>query len=327
MRFGKFMAIAVAASTAVMSGMAPAHAQYPSQTVRILVPFGAGGFVDTIARQFANRLTLTLGQPFVIENRLGAGGKIAEEHVTRATPDGHTLLVNFATRAILAKVLNAGEAEIDVRKAFSFPALLASSPMIMTVPASLQVKDFKGMVARISSEPGKHSYGTPGPATPAHVLSAALGNLFKLTVSHVPYRGAAAVQTDLASGILAWSIDTPLVARPIVESGKTVPMFVINESRLKTFPDTPTALEIGLKDFGDQVLPVFLMAPPGTPEPILERLSQAVAAAQKDEGLRKSLEALEMIVPDRPLDPAQTKRLVDEQIDAWSRTIRLMEAN
>lgn len=325
MPIGRLIVIAAVASTALMSA-ANAREQYPTQTVRIMVPFGAGGFVDTIARQFANHLTTTLGQSFIIENRLGAGGKIAEDHVTRAPPDGHTLLVNFATRAILAKVLKTGETEADVRKAFSFPALLASSPMIMTVPASLKVKDFKSLVARIASEPGKHSYGTPGPATPAHVLSAALGNRFNLTVSHVPYRGAAAVQSDLASGILAWSIDTPLVARPIVESGKTAPMFVINESRLKAFPDTPTALEIGLEEFGDQVLPVFLMAPPGTPEPIIERLNQAVAAAQKDARLRKSLEALEMIVPDRPLDPAQTKRLVDEQIDSWSRTIQLMEA-
>lgn len=197
----------------------------------------------------------------------------------------------------------------------------------MTVPASLGVRNFKELIKRISSEPGKHSYGTPGPATPAHVMSAALANRYKLQVSHVPYRGGAAVQTNLASGILVWSIDTPLVAGPIVESGKTVPMFVVNDARPESFPDAPTALEIGLKEFGEQVLPVFLMAPPGTPAPILERLNQAVGSAQQDVRLRKSLEALELIVPEKPIELGNTNRLVEEQAAAWSRTVELMQPN
>ena len=327
MEWGRSLGVIATAAIVWAHSAANASAQYPTQAVRIVVPFGAGGVVDTIARQFANHLSSSLGQPFVVENRVGAGGKIAEDHVSRAAPDGHTLLVNFATRAVLAKVLATDEADIDVREALSFPALLASSPLIMTVPSSLGVKTFKELVDRLSSEPGKHSYGTPGPATPAHVMSAALANRYKLQVSHVPYRGGAAVQTDLASGILVWSIDTPLVARPIVESGKTIPMFVVNDARLKSFPDAPTALEIGLKEFGDQVLPVFLMAPPGTPAPVLERLNQAVGSAQQDVRLRKSLEALELIVPEKPMGLAHTKRLVEEQVAAWSRTIELMQPN
>ena len=320
--------LGVIATAAIIwaQGAPNASAQYPTQAVRVVVPFGAGGVVDTIARQFANQLTASLGQPFVVENRLGAGGKIAEDYVSRAAPDGHTLLVNFATRAVLAKVLATDETDVDVRKAFSFPALLASSPLIMTIPAKLGVGNFHDLMKRIAAEPGKHSYGTPGPATPAHVMSAALANRYKLQVSHVPYRGASLVQTDLASGILAWSIDTPLVARPVVESGNTVPVFVVNDARLKTFPNVPTAREIGLDEFGDQVLPVFLMAPPGTPDPILQRLNQAVGSAQKEPALLKSLEALELIVPNQAPDLAQTRRLVEQQVEAWSRTIDLMQA-
>ena len=325
MKLARPMAALASAALILAAALTPASAQYPTQTVRVIVPFGAGGVVDTIARQFANHLTSSLGQTFIVENRLGAGGKIAEEFVSRAAPDGHTLLVNFATRAVLAKALATDEADVDVRKAFSFPALLASSPLIMTVPASLGVKNFAELVTRLTSEPGKHSYGTPGPATPAHVMSAALANRYKLQVSHVPYRGGAAVQADLATGILVWSIDTPLVARPIVESGKTVPMFVVNDTRVKSFPDTPTALEVGLKEFGDQALPVFLMAPPATPEPILNRLGEGVRSAQRDPALRKSLEALELIVPDQPVDTARTRHLVEEQVAAWSRMIDLMQ--
>ena len=304
---------------------APALAQYPTQPIKLIVPFGAGGVVDTVARQFANHMAPDLGQSFVVENRLGAGGKIAEEFVARATPDGHTLLVNFVTRATLARILGGGESDLDVMKDFSYAGLLSSSAMVFTVPASLGVSDFKGLLARVKAEPGKHSYGTPGPATPAHVLSAALAARFGLDVSHVPYRGAGQVQADLAAGLLAWSIDTPISSRPLAEAGKTRPLFVINPTRVGAFPDAPTALELDLKGFDDQALPVFLMAPAGTPDAVLKRLNDAVTAAHKSPALRKSLEALELIAPEQGMSLAATRAYAQTQVDAWSRTVDLLE--
>ncbi|HEY8580180.1 MAG TPA: tripartite tricarboxylate transporter substrate binding protein [Beijerinckiaceae bacterium] len=321
-RLGVLAACVVAFAAA---SSARAQATYPSQPIRLIVPFGAGGVVDTVARQFANNMSPALGQSFVVENRLGAGGKIAEEFVARAPADGHTLLVNFVTRATLARVLSGSEPEADVLKEFAFAGMLASSAMVFTVPASLKVADFKGLVAKVAAEPGKHSYGTPGPATPAHVLSAAIAVRYGLNVSHVPYRGAGQVQADLASGIISWSIDTPISSRPRAEAGKTQPLFVINTARVKAFPDTPTALEIGLKGFDDQALPVFLMAPAGTPEPVLRRLNEAVGAAHRDPALRKSLEALELIAPEQGLGLEETRAFAKTQVDTWSRTVDLLE--
>jgi tripartite-type tricarboxylate transporter receptor subunit TctC len=150
---------------ALVLGMnASALAQYPEQPIRTVVPFAAGGFVDSVARTFADRLTKTLGRAIVIDNRAGAGGKIAEDIVAAAPPDGYTLLISGVTRPTLARMGSDAGPQPDILGQFEVVGMLAATPLTLSAANRLEVRDFKSLIARIEAEPDKHSYGSPGPA-------------------------------------------------------------------------------------------------------------------------------------------------------------------
>src|SRR5882724_1524425 len=158
----------------MFAGAYPAlAAEYPNRPVKVVVPFSAGGFMDTVARIASQRLSESLGQPVIVENRAGAGGKIGEEFVANSKPDGYTLLIDIVTRPSLMKAVDSGEPEtIDMEKAFVPIGSIGSSPMVMNVSAELGVKDFGSFVKKLRTEPGKQSYGSAGVGTPSHIVSA-----------------------------------------------------------------------------------------------------------------------------------------------------------
>jgi tripartite-type tricarboxylate transporter receptor subunit TctC len=300
-----------------------ARADYPEQPIKIVVPYGAGGFVDSMARIFTDKLGSVLGKPVVVENRGGAGGKLGEDAVLGAAPDGYTLLISFVTRPTLAAATSPpGTPDTDMLKAFTVIAPLGTSPILMTASPSLGVKDFAGLIAKVKAEPGKYSYGSPGPGSESQIVSAQIVNRFGLEVVHVPYRGGAAALTDVAAGVLAWMVNTPSGSLPLIEGGKVVPLFVINPTRIKQLPDTPTTQELGITDLKDEVTSIFLAAPVGTPRPVLERLNAAINEIQKDPAVAARLATLAFVAPAPDTSLEAARALAAAQIDAWATAVK-----
>jgi tripartite-type tricarboxylate transporter receptor subunit TctC len=310
------------AITAFICTLASSAAHAQGQTIKVIVPFPAGGFIDTVARTFSQTIAMDLNVPMIIENRLGAGGKIAEEYAAAAPPDGQTLLINLVLRPTLTATIPPDPNEMDMMKSFAIIGSLASTPLFMSAPPSLGVKDFPGLIAKIKAEPGKHSYGSPGPGTPSQIVSAMIVKQFGLDIAHVPYRGASAAVADLTSGILAWVIDTPGGAGALVEAGKVTPMFVSSSARIRQLPEVPTLIELGYPQFADQLSTVFLMAPAATPLPILQKLNLAVAKAQKNQAVQTALDNLRLIPGPADQTLYQARTAAADQIAKWTDSIK-----
>lgn len=301
------------------------NAQTSRSTVRVVVPYGAGGFIDSVARGYTQVLSEDLKQTLVVENKVGAGGKIGEEFAALAAPDGNTLLISLALRPTLARVTTPEAKDIDILGSFEVIGSLGSTPLLMSVPPSLGVKSFPDLIAKIRAEPGKHSYASTGIGTPSQIAGAMLVKKLGLDIAHVPYRGGAPALPDLMSGVVAWLIDTPTGSGALVESGKVVPIFVTDAQRMKEFPDIPTLREFGHPEFDRMISTVFLMVPAKTPLEILERYHAALLRAQRSEPVRNMLQSLRLSPPVLDMSRSDAKKAAAEQIAVWEQTIKALQ--
>ncbi len=305
-----------------VAASAPARAEFPEQPIKVIVPFAPGGFVDGFARIFTDRLGAVLGKPVIVENKPGAGGKIGDDAVAAAPPDGYTLLIDDVSRPILATLTNPGPPSEDTLKAFTLAGMLGYSPIVLTVAPSLGVRDFAGFIAKMRAEPGQHSYASAGVGTPSHAISAQLVRLFGLNVVHVPYRGGANALTDVAAGTVAWMVNTPNSSLALTEAGRLVPLFVIAPQRLKPLPDVPTLTELGYPQFENEISSMFLLAPAATPRPVLERLNAATNQVQKDKDVVARLAALALSAPPADISLAAIRALAEKQVAAWTAAVQ-----
>jgi tripartite-type tricarboxylate transporter receptor subunit TctC len=320
----KKWAATLTALAAIALAAWPARADYPAQPIRIVVPFAAGGFVDSLGRIFADKLGSLLKMPVIIENRSGGGGKIGEEVVGRAAPDGYTLLAASATRPTLLQAVTPGVPEIDVLKTFEIAGVLGTTPITLNASPKLGVADFKSLIERVKAEPGKHSYGSPGPGTPSHIFSAMIARLFDLKVVHVPFRGGGQVLGAVAAGDIAWSADTPTSSLPFIRGKKVVPILITSASRVKQLPEVRTAAELGHPQFTGAGMTIFLMAPAGTPKPVLERLNAAVAEAHKDATVQARLDTLALVAPPPDASLAMVRDIAAQEISSWAEAISII---
>ncbi|OYW10238.1 MAG: transporter [Rhodospirillales bacterium 12-71-4] len=258
----------------------PAAAQaWPTRPLRLVVPFPPGGLVDVLARAISQRLTERLGQPVVVENRAGAGGNIGADVVAKAAPDGHTLLAtSLGPVAVNQFIYRSMPFETDT--AFAPIVLLASTPKVLCVAPDRPWRSVADVVAAAKARPGVLTAGSAGPGSSLHLAL----ELFKRTtgtdIQHIPYRGAAPAVTDLVAGQIDMAIDNLPNILGQITAGRVRALAVATPGRLPQLPDVPTMAEGGI-DF------VFgtafgLVAPAGTPDPILLRLAEAVTAALRD---------------------------------------------
>ncbi|NKC31235.1 Bug family tripartite tricarboxylate transporter substrate binding protein [Falsiroseomonas selenitidurans] len=258
----------------------PAAAQaWPTRPLRLVVPFPPGGLVDVLARAISQRLTERLGQPVVVENRAGAGGNIGADVVAKAAPDGHTLLAtSLGPVAVNQFIYRSMPFETDT--AFAPIVLLASTPKVLCVAPDRPWRSVADVVAAAKARPGVLTAGSAGPGSSLHLAL----ELFKRTtgtdIQHIPYRGAAPAVTDLVAGQIDMAIDNLPNILGQITAGRVRALAVATPGRLPQLPDVPTMAEGGF-DF------VFgtafgLVAPAGTPDPILLRLAEAVTAALRD---------------------------------------------
>ncbi len=257
-------------------GTGCAWAEYPERPIRLIVPFPAGGTVDLVARLVTARMAEELKQPFVIENRGGAGGVIATDAAAKAAPDGYTLLITSPNHTINAALQP--NLPYDTEKDLAPVALVAEVQELLVSHPDAPFRDFAGFLAYAKANPGKLNYASAGNGTLPHVTMELLLHGFGLSVTHIPYRGAAPAMTDLLAGQVQIKLDTYTTAASHVASGRLRALAYAGKTRLRLMPDIPTVAELGLPGY-EGVLWMGLLVPARTPQPIIEKLSAAVKHA------------------------------------------------
>jgi tripartite-type tricarboxylate transporter receptor subunit TctC len=246
---------------------------YPSRPIHLVVPAPAGGGSDIYGRLLASRLAPILGQPVVVENRAGAAGRIAYEHVAKSKPDGYTLII--ATSAILLQKLMYQSLPYDPVKDFAPIARVARNQQILVIPASLPATDLRSFVALVKAHPGEHNYAHSGVGNPPHLAAELLCAMAGLDMVGVQYTGDATALVDLLAGRVSMFFGSIAPAVPHVNSGKLRALAVSGPTRSPAVPDVPTMAEAGVPGYA--VSGWFgLLAPAGTPASIVQRLNDAV---------------------------------------------------
>jgi tripartite-type tricarboxylate transporter receptor subunit TctC len=268
----------------------PAAAQtYPSQPVRIVVPFPAGGAVDTVARLVGQKMSEAFGQPVVVENKPGAGGNLAADTVARAAPDGYTILLTTNGHAISPSLYRT--LPFDAMKDFIPVTQLIESPLLLVASNKLPVSSLKDLIALAKQKPGSLNYGSTGVGNPLHLSMEMLKKATGIDVTAVPYRGDAPLNTALIAGEVDVAIVPVATGRPNVENKLVKGLAVTTAQRSKAMPDLPTVAEQGVPGFDTGSWQGFFV-PAHTPGAIVQRIYQEARKALDAPDVRERLKAL-----------------------------------
>ena len=277
---------AAVGTTALLAPAALGQSQFPSHTVRIVVPFPAGATTDLLARLIASRLSESLGQSFVVENVGGGGGSIGADQVAKAAPDGHTLLFhNITFSTTTSSLLFAKRARHDFDD-FVPISVGAYVPLLLLANPSVPANNLKEFVEYARTTTTPLFYGSTGPGSILHLMGEVLKRDTGIKMDHVPYRGAAPLVTDLIAGRVQFGGDQLSSSLERVRSGQMKAMAVATKS--VALPTVPTVRELGFPNLELQGWNGFL-APKGTPEPVIARLQQEIAAAVKNPDVQKRM--------------------------------------
>ena len=248
---------------------------YPSRPVRIVVPFGAGGPTDVYSRAIAEELRKSLHQPFVMENRPGAGTTIGTEIVAKAAPDGYTLLMVSGTQAVNETLI--AHKQYRLMRDLVAVAPLIESDLVLVVHPSVQAKNLAEFLALARAKPGTINFGSSGPGSNYHMAGELLKNLTGIDIVHVPYKGSTGARTDILSGQIQMLFNSVPTMAPMVKAGLVRALGTSGNVRSAILPDVPTIAEAGVPGF-HATLWVGFMAPKGTPPAIVEKLNRAIGA-------------------------------------------------
>jgi len=274
---------------------AAAQAQsYPAKPIRIIVPQPAGGGNDTIARMVAQKLTVSLKQQVIADNRPGAGGLIAAELAAKSPPDGYTLFLgNVATLAIIPNVQQ--RPPYDPIKDFDPVSLIASAPLLVVVHPSLPVKSIKELIALAKAKPGQLNYASNGIGSSTHLATEMFIMMAGTKITHVPYKGLPPALTDLIAGQVDLMFSSAVAMMPFVKSGRLRAIAMTGAQRSAAIPDIPTVAESGVKDY-EAGSWYGIVAPAGTPQPVIELLNREIVAATKSKEIVDHL-TREAVIP------------------------------
>jgi tripartite-type tricarboxylate transporter receptor subunit TctC len=279
--------LAALAALWLLGGPALAQADYPTKPVKIIVPAAAGGGTDTTARMIADHLSRTMGQNFIVENRGGGGALIGTEAAARSPADGYTLLMTPSTLTTMHIVRKA--MPIDAVRDFTPITQFIVLPQVLVVHPSVPANTLAEFIALAKKEPGKLSYGSAGPGTAPHMAMELLKSNAQADINHIPYRGVAPALQDILGGRVSGMIVNVLIAKPHIDAGKLRALGVTSLQRSRSLPNVPTIAESGLPNY--RALQWFgMVAPAGTPQPIVERLQKEIAAVLNTPAMQKRLE-------------------------------------
>ncbi len=275
---------------ALPAGGAFAQAGYPDKPIRLVVPFAPGGNADLTGRLFAEALAKPLGQQVIVENRGGAGGAIGAEAVAKSPPDGYSLVLGSTGTFLVSPRMTGGKPPYTLAS-FSPVALLSTSPMDIVVNANSPIKDWPAMLAWLRANPGKLTIGHPGNGSTNHLALLQMQKALDVRFNIIPYKSNGLALNDLLAGQIDAVIDQVPASIGHIRGGRLRAIVVTTARRAGQLPDTPTLLEMGVKDFA-ATTPIILMAPPGTSPEIVTKLNEAVANALADPAVKDKLNGL-----------------------------------
>src|SRR3984893_5641983 len=310
---------ALIAALALACGAAGVHAQdYPSRPITLVVPYSAGGGNDVMARIVAEKMSRSLGQQIVIENKGGAGGSIATRQVAKSPPDGYTLGLGGTGTLAINPTLYANVG-YDPRKDFEPVGLIATSALVVLVNPAVEAKTIPELIALAKREPGKLNYASAGTGSGIHLGAALLAYMAGITLTHIPYKGSAPALTDLLGGHVAIYLSSLPPAIGLVQDGKVRALAVTGPERSKIFPDLPTVAEAALPGYA-AVLHYGIVAPAGTPKPIVDKLATAlrVAIAAPNVQQRIAADGAEVM----GMTPEEYAADIDREETKWSDVVR-----
>jgi len=290
---------------------------YPAKSIRIVVPFAAGGAVDTVGRVIGQRVSEQVGQSVIVDNKPGGNANIGADAVAKAPADGYTVLLGangLATNMTLTKDL-----PFDTLRDFAPVAFVGYAPLVLVVPASSPAKNLQEFLAAARAAPGTYTYGTAGGGGSGHLASELLKSAAKFDALHVPYKGGAPALTDLIGERLTFMLINPIEAAPHVKSQRLRALAVSGDKRLAMLPDVPTFKEAGLSGFDASVWWGFVV-PAKTPKEVVTKLSAEILKSLQDPGVREKLQALGAIV--EPAGPEGFGKFLKSEIDKWATVIR-----
>jgi tripartite-type tricarboxylate transporter receptor subunit TctC len=271
--------------------MSPAlQAAYPEKPIQLLVGFAPGGASDIVARLLAPSVSKTLGQPLVVANRPGANGNIANDLLAHAPPDGHTLLLTNNGSHVYNPLIYKS-ARIDPAKAFAPVTLLTATPLVVVVPQESTYRNLNDIIEAARKSPGAVTYGSAGSGAISHLVAATLAQRTETDMVHVPSKGSGQSIVDLLAGRLDFMADSRSPTMPFIRDGRLRPLAVTGSARVADLPDVPTVTETGIAEL-DMTAWLGIVAPAGTPEPVIEQLNAAFVAALREPEVAAQLEKL-----------------------------------
>src|SRR5688572_23069322 len=294
---------------------------FPTKPIRILVPFPAGGTTDIVARLVGQRMSETIGQPVLVENRAGAGGTIAAAEVARAAPDGYTLLIHnitFPIASVAAALAN--RATYNVDSDFAGVSIAVYVPFVWTAHPSVPGNTLKELMAALQKDRSlRYTYGSTGPGSTMHVLGEALARDAKVEMTHIPFKGAAPLKQELIAGRVNIGGDQLSSSLADIKAGKLKALATSASRRIPELPEVPTVRELGFAILEADGWNGFF-APAKTPREVIERLSKEVAAAVQHPEISKRLR--DMAAEPAGSTPAEQEAILKRQMDQFRPIIR-----
>ena len=315
---GAVRPIALAAAAFAVTICGPVNADdYPSRPVKIIVPFGAGGPTDVYTRAIGEELRRALHQPFVMDNRPGAGTTIGTDFVAKSPPDGYTLLMVSGTQTVNETLY--AHKQYQLMRDLVPVAPLIDTDLVLVVHPSVQAKTLGELLALARSNPGAINYGSSGPGSNYHMAGELLKNLAGVDIVHVPYKGSTGARNDILSGQIQMLFDSVPTMAPMIKAGLVRAVGTTGKTRSPILPDVPTIAEAGVAGF-NATLWVGFMAPAGTPQPIVDKLNQEITKIASRPDIKEAWEKTGAT----PITMTQTdfKVFMDRQVAKWANVIK-----
>ena len=300
----------------------PAWAQgYPAHTVKIIVPFAAGGPADIYGRTIGQRLQEALGQAFIVEDRPGGGSIVGTDAVAKSAPDGYTLLMMSNTHTVNESLIS--KKPFKLLQDFVTVAPVNYSDLVLVVHPSVKANTLEELIALAKAQPNVLNYASSGPGTPYHMA----GELFKamagVQIVHVPYKGSSGARTDVLGGQVQMMFDAITTMAPMARAGKVRALATTGKTRSSVLPEVPTVSEAGVPGY-EAVIWLGIMAPAGTPAPIINRLHDETAKILKSPEIQASFRQQGVEAADTT--PAQFAAFLRNEVDRWGKVVKFSGA-
>lgn len=319
MQFHQTLARILLGLALALSGADALAQAYPDKPVKIIVPFSAGGFTDSLARIVAQELTKKWGQSVIVDNKTGAGGNIGAVLAAKSPPDGYTVFVATNTTHGINPTLYRTIA-FDAKKDFEPVILMVTTPNVLIVNPTVPVGSVKELVSLAKSQPNQLNYASTGIGSSVHLQGEQFKSTVGIQMTHIPYKGSSQALTDLLGGSVHVMFDNFLFQLPQIKAGKVKPLAITSQKRSPLLPDVPTMTEVGVTGF--EYGPWFgLVVPARTPRPIVDKINADVNSILQMKEVQDKLQGAEILGG----SPQHFSGFIDQEISKWGKVIRELD--